>query len=153
VIRRLAAVALAAAALLAAGCGGSGGSWTPAGLEQDLMCVPCNQRLDQSQSAVAVRMRTQLAEFHRKGWSEQRVKDYFVAQYGPEVLAAPPRHGFDLLAWVIPAVVLIGGAAIAFALAMAWSRSRGARAAPDAPAGDVDDAMAARIDRDLQELE
>ena len=152
-IRRLAAAVLAGAVLLAAGCGGSGGNWTPAGLEQDLMCVPCNQRLDQSQSAVAVRMRTQLAEFHRKGWSEQRVKDYFVAQYGPEVLAAPPRHGFDLLAWVIPAVVLVGGAAIAFALAMAWSRSRSGRAAPDASAGEVDDAMAARIDRDLRELE
>ena len=152
-IRRLAALVLAAAVLAAAGCGGSAGTWSPAGLEQDLMCVPCNQRLDQSQSAVAIRMRTQLAEFHRKDWSEQRVKDYFVAQYGPEVLAAPPRHGFDLLAWVIPAVVLIGGGAIAVALAMAWSRSRSRPAEAPAGSSDVDDAMAARIDRELQELE
>jgi cytochrome c-type biogenesis protein CcmH len=117
------------------------------------MCVPCNQRLDQSQSAVAIRMRTQLAEFHRKGWSEQRVKDYFVAQYGPEVLAAPPKHGFDLLAWLIPAVVLLGGGAIAVTLAMAWSRSRSGRADAQADASEVDDAMAARIDRELRELE
>jgi len=81
------------------------------------------------------------------------VKDYFVAQYGPEVLAAPPRHGFDLLAWVIPAVVLIGGGAIAVALAMAWSRSRSRPAEAPAGSSDVDDAMAARIDRELQELE
>lgn len=151
--RRLAVLALAVAMLAAAGCGGSGGTWSPAGLEQDLMCVPCNQRLDQSQSAVAIRMRTQLAEFHRKGWSEQRVKDYFVAQYGPEVLAAPPKHGFDLLAWLIPAVVLIGGGAIAVTLAMAWSRSRSGRADAQADASQVDDAMAARIDRELRELE
>jgi hypothetical protein len=36
---------------------------------------------------------------------------------------------------------------------MAWSRSRSGRAAPDPSAGEVDDAMAARIDRDLRELE
>jgi cytochrome c-type biogenesis protein CcmH len=152
-VRRRAALVALAVGLLAAACGGSGGGWTPAGLEQDLMCVPCSQRLDQSQSAVAVRMRTQLAEFHRKGWSEQRVKDYFVAQYGPEVLAAPPRHGFDLLAWVIPAAVLLGGGAVAVLLAMAWSRSRSGSPPPDGGAAAVDDAMAARIDRELQELE
>lgn len=152
-MRRRAALVVLAVGLLVAACGGSGGGWTPAGLEQELMCVPCSQRLDQSQSAVALRMRTQLAEFHRKGWSEQRVKDYFVAQYGPEVLAAPPRHGFDLLAWVIPAVVLIGGAAIAVLLAMAWSRSRAGSSSPGDGAVAVDDAMDARIDRELQELE
>ena len=152
-MRRRAALVALAVGLLATACGGSGGGWTPAGLEQELMCVPCSQRLDQSQSAVAVRMRTQLAEFHRKGWSEQRVKDYFVAQYGPEVLAAPPRHGFDLLAWVIPAVVLIGGAALAVLLAMAWSRSRSGSSSPDGGDAAVDDAMDARIDRELQELE
>jgi cytochrome c-type biogenesis protein CcmH len=152
-VRRPAAILLAVAVLAAAGCGGSGDGWTPAGIEQDLMCVPCNQRLDQSQSAVAIRMRSQLAQFHREGWSEQRVKDYFVAQYGPQVLAAPPTHGFDLLAWVIPAVVLIGGAAVAFWLAMAWSRSRTPRAAATADGGDVDDAMDERIDRELRELE
>jgi cytochrome c-type biogenesis protein CcmH len=151
-VRRRAALVALIVGLLAAACGGSGGGWTPAGLEQDLMCVPCSQRLDQSQSAVAVRMRTQLAEFHRKGWSEQRVKDYFVAQYGPEVLAAPPRHGFDLLAWVIPAAVLLGGGAVAVLLAMAWSRSRSGSPPPDGEAA-VDDAMDARIDRELQELE
>jgi cytochrome c-type biogenesis protein CcmH len=152
-VRRRAALVVLAVGLLVAACGGSGGGWTPAGLEQELMCVPCSQRLDQSQSAVALRMRTQLAEFHRKGWSEQRVKDYFVAQYGPEVLAAPPRHGFDLLAWVIPAVVLIGGAAIAVLLAMAWSRSRSGSSSPDGGDVAVDDAMDARIDRELRELE
>ena len=152
-MRRRAALVALAVGLLATACGGSGGGWTPAGLEQELMCVPCSQRLDQSQSAVAVRMRTQLAEFHRKGWSEQRVKDYFVAQYGPEVLAAPPKHGFDLLAWLIPALVLIGGGAIAVTLAMAWSRSRRGRADGQADASEVDDAMAARIDRELRELE
>ena len=81
------------------------------------------------------------------------MKDYFVAQYGPEVLAAPPKHGFDLLAWLIPALVLIGGGAIAVTLAMAWSRSRSARADGQADASEVDDAMAARIDRELRELE
>ena len=151
--RRLAVLALAVAVLAAAGCGGSGGTWSPAGLEQDLMCVPCNQRLDQSQSAVAIRMRTQLAEFHRKGWSEQRVKDYFVAQYGPEVLAAPPISTNAGISQASRSNPCFGGGAIAVTLAMAWSRSRSARADGQADASEVDDAMAARIDRELRELE
>ncbi len=32
-----------------------------------------------------------------------RVRNTLVAQFGTEILAAPPKHGFDLLAWVVPA--------------------------------------------------
>ena len=49
---------------------------------------------------------------------------------------------------MIPAVVLIGGAAVAVTLAMAWSRARGGGTAAGG-AGEPDAAMAARIDREL----
>jgi cytochrome c-type biogenesis protein CcmH len=45
--------------------------------------------------------------------------------YGTRILAAPPRHGFDLLAWVLPIVGLVGGAAVIAFLAWRWSRRRG----------------------------
>ena len=37
------------------------------------------------------------------------IKSYFVDQYGPQVLGEPPREGFNLLAWVLPILVMIGG--------------------------------------------
>ena len=85
---------------------------------------------------------------HQQGWSEARTRDYLVAQYGEEVLAAPPKHGFDLLAWLVPAAVLLGGAALAVLLARAWSGGRGGGDGPPPPAA-PDAEMDARIDAEL----
>ncbi len=154
-MRRMAA-ALAAVCWLAVGSPAlaATATWSPAELEQQFMCLPCNQRLDQSQSQFALGLQQQIKAFHDRGWTEQQVRDYFVKQYGAEVLAAPPKRGFDLLAWLVPAAVLLGGAAVAVALAMAWSRTRGGGGGPDGGgAGVVDEAMARRIDRELEELD
>ena len=121
--------------------------WSVAELENEVMCTVCHQLLSQSQSAFADGVRKQIQEKHDLGWSKQRTLDWLVQQYGEEVLAAPPKHGFDLLAWVIPAVVLVGGAAVAAALAMSGSRGRRPPPPPSSPA---DAAMDARIDADLE---
>ena len=52
------------------------------------------------------------------------IKNELVDQWGTRILAAPPRHGFDLLAWVLPIVGVLGGAAVIGLLAWRWSRSR-----------------------------
>jgi cytochrome c-type biogenesis protein CcmH len=123
-------------------------SWSEADLESQLMCPVCHTLLDNSQSAEANRIREVIDQKHRQGWSEARTRDYLVAQYGEEVLAAPPKHGFDLLAWLVPAAVLLGGAALAVLLARAWSGGRGGGDGPSPPA--VPDAeMDARIDAEL----
>src|ERR1700744_4034720 len=47
------------------------------------------------------------------GQTEPTILNAFVAEYGPVVLAAPLRGGFDLVAWIVPfAVLLLGGMAI-----------------------------------------
>jgi cytochrome c-type biogenesis protein CcmH/NrfF len=74
-----------------------------------------------------------------------------VAQFGEQILAAPPKHGFDLLAWVVPGAALALGAAVAATLAWVWSRSR--RGPPGGDAAGLDPAMDARIDADLAGFE
>ncbi len=44
------------------------------------------------------------------GASDEQVMDSFVAKYGATVLAAPTKHGFDLVAWIAPFAVF--GAAL-----------------------------------------
>lgn len=44
------------------------------------------------------------------GKTDQQILTWFAAKYGATVLAAPPTHGFDLLAWVAPFAVF--GAAL-----------------------------------------
>jgi cytochrome c-type biogenesis protein CcmH len=147
-VRRALVLAVTAALLVAAPARASD-TWSVTDLESQVMCPVCHQPLNQSQSAAADRIRHIIAEKHAQGWSEQRVKSYLVAQYGEEILAAPPEHGFGLLAWLMPAAVLLGGGAVAVGLAMRWSRGRGGPpgGAPTPP----DDRLDARIDADLAE--
>ena len=39
------------------------------------------------------------------GMGDQQILSAFVAKYGATVLAAPPAHGFDLVAWIAPFAV------------------------------------------------
>lgn len=51
------------------------------------------------------------------GGSEGSIMKWFAAQYGPTVLAAPIRGGFDTVAWIMPfAMLLLGGIAIVWLL-------------------------------------
>jgi cytochrome c-type biogenesis protein CcmH/NrfF len=85
------------------------------------------------------------------GWTGTQVKDTLVRQFGEEILAAPPKQGFDLLAWLVPGAVLLGGLGLATALALRWARSRQGPGPPST--GGVDPALAARIDADMARLE
>ena len=76
-----------------------------------------------------------------------------VSQFGPEILAAPPKRGFDLLAWLVPAAVLVAGAAVVGGLAVMWSRSRRGPPGEGGGGGDIDPALERRIDADLAALE
>jgi cytochrome c-type biogenesis protein CcmH len=54
-------------------------------------------------------MKDVIADKLSAGESTQNIKDYFVQQYGPQVLGAPPLEGFNWLAWILPIVALVGG--------------------------------------------
>jgi cytochrome c-type biogenesis protein CcmH/NrfF len=120
-------------------------TWSETDLESQLMCPVCHTLLNNSQSAEANRIRKVIDDKHRQGWSEARTRDYLVAQFGEEVLAAPPKHGFYLLAWLVPAAVLLVGAALAVLLARAWRGAGGGPSPPAAPDAEMD----ARIDAEL----
>jgi cytochrome c-type biogenesis protein CcmH len=145
--RALALAALAALALPAAAAACNGG-WTTTGIQTQLMCPTCHQRLDYSESPIADHIRQFIVRSCRNGLTSTQVKDRLVAQFGPEILAAPPKHGFDLLAWLVPAAVLAAGVLAAALVARAWARRR----APPAPAPGIDPELAARIDADLERL-
>ncbi|MDE2766124.1 MAG: cytochrome c-type biogenesis protein CcmH [Chloroflexota bacterium] len=80
-------------------------------LDKQLMCPICpGETLNQSQTALAKQMRAVIRQRLLEGESEQEVKDYFVSVYGESVLAEPPRRGFWLTAWLVPAAAAVVGA-------------------------------------------
>jgi cytochrome c-type biogenesis protein CcmH len=118
---------------------------TLADLEGEVMCPICNTTLDQSSSQAAQQIKTYISQLIAAGNSKNQIKDKLVAEYGPQILAAPPKKGFNLLAWLLPIVGLLGGALVLAALAWRWSRVR----EPVAAVAGLDPALELRIDQEL----
>ncbi len=78
---------------------------------RQLWCPLCSGvRLDTCDLKACQQMREEIAMKLAQGEDTETIKAYFLAQYGPQVLGEPPRSGFNLLAWILPVVVLGGGA-------------------------------------------
>jgi cytochrome c-type biogenesis protein CcmH len=98
---------------------------TLAELERELICPTCHSTLELSDAPIADRMRAFIRERIAAGDTKSEIKAQLVSQFGEGVLAAPPKKGFNLLAWALP---LAGGLAAILVLALAlrrWSRTRG----------------------------
>ena len=135
---KAAAVALTGLALALAAAVPAGASErhpTLAELETEIVCPTCHTTLDQSSSAIADRMRAFIRARIAAGDTKSQIEGALVAQFGPAVLASPPRKGFDLLVWLLPLVGLAAGAVVLAVLARRWSRGRGSSAGQPAAPG------------------
>lgn len=149
----LAAVALGLVAASLAGGARAGDRPSAAALESQLVCVTCKTTLDESDSPVARRMKAYIRQRIAQGATGRQIKDELVAQFGQEVLASPPTHGFDLLAWLLPIGGIAVGAAVLGGLAVAWSRRRGGDGDGPADGGPLDVETERRIDEELARFE
>ena len=104
---------------------------TLAELEDQLMCPVCaGETLAQSDSVPAQRIKAHLQQRIGQGWSRSRIVNEEVDIWGTRILAAPRKHGFDLLAWVLPLVGIFAAAGILALLAWRWTRTREEPASP-----------------------
>jgi cytochrome c-type biogenesis protein CcmH len=116
-------------------------------IEDEVMCVQCGTALNVSTAAVADRQRAFIRERIRRGQTKEQIKAALVAEFGPAVLAVPEDRGFNVAAWLVPALLLAGGIAGVTLAARRWTRSGAtAAAAPSAPL-DADDER--RLDAEL----
>jgi cytochrome c-type biogenesis protein CcmH len=104
---------------------------TLAELEGQLMCPICEgETLAQSDSAPAQQIKAYIQRRIGQGATRSQIKQELVVMWGKRILAAPPRQGFDLLAWLLPIVGVLGGAAVLGVLAWRWTRQREPEPAP-----------------------
>tara|TARA_Y100000994_G_scaffold27920_1_gene19622 strand:+ start:171 stop:524 length:354 start_codon:yes stop_codon:yes gene_type:complete len=74
-------------------------------LNRDLMCPVCDGlTLEQSQATPALEMKEEIKKMVVQGMSDKEIKNHFVAKFGVEILANPPKKGFDTLVWLAPLV-------------------------------------------------
>ena len=146
-------VAVAAALALAAPAAAAEERPTLADLEDEIVCPTCRTTLDQSAAPIAERMRRVIRARIAAGDSKAEIKAKLVRDFGPGVVQpAPPREGFGLLAWLLPALgVAAAAAALGFA-AWRWSRRDNAPAvAGPSPNGarPLDPELERRLDEEL----
>ena len=144
-MRPLAALALAVL-VFAAPASASEKHPTQGELESELVCLTCHTTLDESDSPIARQMKAYIARRIRQGATKSQIENELVAQFTDAVLAVPRKHGFDLLAWVIPlGGIALGAVALGFG-AWRWSR---VLTAPGAEPGAVDAELDRRVDEEL----
>jgi cytochrome c-type biogenesis protein CcmH len=118
-------------------------------LEGELMCPTCGTTLELSNAPAANQIRRYVCERAAAGDSNGEIRDQLVADFGPGVLASPPKKGFDLLAWVLPLLALGAGAAVLAGLVVRWSRRREPEPKP-AVAGEPSANGRAELDPELE---
>jgi cytochrome c-type biogenesis protein CcmH len=149
-VRLVSGASAVACALTVAAQGWAATPPRAADLEAELVCPVCETTLDQSNAPVAERMKLFIRERIAAGDTEKQIKDALVVEFGPEVLAAPPKSGFGLLAWLLPLGALAAGAVVVALLVLAWSRRR---PSPDEPDPPLDPELERRVDEELARFE
>ncbi|MDH3227966.1 MAG: cytochrome c-type biogenesis protein CcmH [Thermoleophilia bacterium] len=89
---------------------------------RDVKCPTCSTPLNVSEAPVALDMKEFIAERIAEGDSKQEIIDALVEEFGPSVLAVPPKEGFDLLAWLVPLVAVVVGLMLIPLLVLTWRR-------------------------------
>ena len=119
-------------------------------IDRMLICPVCPaETIDQAQVVLSKQMRRIVREMLAQGASREEILDFFVDRYGPQVLAAPPKSGVNLLAWVLPVVGVLAALAAVFVIIRSMaSRSTGDIAAEPSFDDDLEPYLEA-VDREL----
>ena len=87
-------------------------------LSGELRCMVCqNQSIDDSDAPLARDLRILVRERLTAGDSDRQVLDFLTARYGDFVLLNPRVTPGTILLWLLPALVLLGGALALFGAA------------------------------------
>ena len=154
---RLVAAFAAAALLLAPAAAASEQHPTLNELENEVMCPVCGTTLAQSDSPAAEQIKQFIRTAIARGDTKSEIKSDLVRNYGEAILAAPPKHGFNLLAWLLPLVGLAVAAVVLAGAAWHWSRGRAPEPVSASPSangrGPIDPELERRVDDELARFE
>ena len=94
-------------------------------IAKHLYCPVCeNTPLDVCPTEACRQWRELIRQQLQDGWTEEQIQQYFVENYGARVLAEPPRQGLNWLVYLLPPVLILGGAVILFRSLREWTRPK-----------------------------
>ncbi|MDO8686998.1 MAG: cytochrome c-type biogenesis protein CcmH [Dehalococcoidales bacterium] len=131
---------------------------TVTSIAEQLVCqCGCTQTLaacSEPECSTREAMKASIGQKLAQGQSESQILQSFVVQYGEKVLVTPPKSGFNLVAWILPFVAILAGAAIIFSAMRVWVK-RGSKAQTTTTTGSeqVDEEYRRRVEQELKEFE
>ncbi len=82
-------------------------------LTLELRCLVCqNQNLADSDAPLAQDLRQEIYNMIQAGRTDDEIKQFLIDRYGDFVLYMPPVKSNTLALWLMPAVLLFGGALV-----------------------------------------
>ncbi len=117
-------------------------------------CIMVLSNCSHAECMVRDTMTTLIEQKIAEGQSKEQIIQFFVAQYGEQVLASPPKRGFNLVAWVLPFVAILGGGGVVYLALRTWVR-RGKSHQTDAvtKAEEGDEEYQRQLDKELEEFD
>ena len=95
------------------------------GIDHMIMCPVCPaETIDQAQVEISFQMRAVVREMLADGKERDEILDFFVERYGKDILAAPPKTGANLVAWLAPVGGFGAGLVAVFLLIRSMRRQR-----------------------------
>jgi cytochrome c-type biogenesis protein CcmH len=88
-----------------------------------LRCPVCQGlSIQDSPSELSQQMRAVVKEQLRAGKTPDEVKAYFVSKYGEWILLEPKPHGFNILVYAMPVLLVFVGLGVIFVAVRKWTR-------------------------------
>jgi cytochrome c-type biogenesis protein CcmH len=123
-------------------------------VEDEVMCVVCGTPLALATDAPqANRERALIQSLVDRCQSKDQVKDRLVAEYGSRVLATPKDSGFDLAAYLVPALAVLLALGAVGTAAFQWRRARRDSPGDEAAVPAAGTEAARRLQSDLDRYE
>lgn len=97
-------------------------------------CPVClNLSIGDTPSELGRDMRALIRDRLRRGETDEQVIQYFVGRYGEWILMEPTARGVNLLVWLLPVLMVIGGGTVVVLAVRRWLRVAAAQAPADEP--------------------
>lgn len=124
----------------------------------DQLIAPCcfSQTVANHNSPIAESIKAEVRQMLAAGSTEQEIIDFYVGKYGERILAAPRASGFNLLAYVMPALALGAGLVGVVIVLRRWRRppsSQPAGTGPSTLSSDEARRFQARLEEELARFE
>ncbi len=121
-------------------------------IAEQLICqCGCGRVLSTHVCATQEEMLAIIEQQLAQGQSQQEILDYFVTQYGEQVLASPPKRGFNLTAWILPFAAILGGGGIIYIAIKKWVK-RGKQPQTSVEAEEEDEEYRRRLEKELEDF-